>query len=157
MQAGSRQSGFTYVALLFALTVFALGAASLGEVTSRSVQRDRERELIEIGLRIQDAIGSYYMASPGSTKEFPTSFADLEFDARYVGVKRHLRRLERDPLTAQFDWGFIRGADGGIAGVFSTSGKTPLAVPGAEIHGYLIPPGGRYPDWKFSFVPPKTP
>ena len=157
MKPGNCQLGFTYVAVLFALAVFALSAAWLGEATSRSLQRERERELIEIGLRMQDAIRSYYIASPGSTKTFPGELSDLEFDARYVGIKRHLRRLERDPVTNQFDWGLIYAPDGGIAGVFSSSAKAPLASPGIAVGSFLIPAGNRYADWKFAFVPAKAP
>lgn len=157
MTRGKRQSGFTYVAMLFALTVFALAAAHLGEATSRSLQRDRERELVEIGLRIQEAIRSYYLSSPGSTRAFPRDFSDLEFDGRFAGVKRHLRRLERDPFTSRFDWGRIYAADGGIAGVFSTSEKAPLASSGASISSFVVPSGNRYSDWKFAFAPPSSP
>lgn len=157
MKPGSRQRGFTYVAVLFALAIFTLGAVWLGETTARSLQRERERELVEIGLRIQDAIRDYYFASPGSTKAFPRDFSDLEFDSRYVGIKRHLRRLERDPLTGRFDWGRISASDGGIAGVFSTSEKTPLALRGVAVGGYQVPAGARYSDWKFVFVPAQTP
>lgn len=156
MKRGNRQQGFTYVAMLFALAIFAMGAAWLGEASSRSEQRERERELIEIGLKMQEAIRSYYLASPGSTKTFPRDFSELEFDARYVGIKRHLRRLERDPLTGRFDWGLIYASDGGIAGIFSRSEKIPLAEPGVVIENYLVP-GRRYADWKFAFVPPRSP
>lgn len=157
MKPGNRQLGFTYVAMLFALTVFALSAAWLGETTSRSLQRERERALIEIGLRMQDAIRSYYLASPGSTKTFPREFSDLEFDTRYVGIKRHLRRLERDPVTNRFDWGLIYASDGGIAGVFSSSAKAPLASPGVAVGTFLVPAGSTYAAWKFAFDPTKSP
>lgn len=153
MKRGERQGGFTYVALLFALAVFGLGAAWIGETSSRTVQRERERELVQIGLQIQAAIRSYYLASPGSVRNFPRSFDELEFDARYVGVRRHLRRLERDPIANSFDWGVIRAPDGGIAGVYSLRETTPLTMPGITIGAFEVPPGNRYSNWKFAYVP----
>lgn len=153
MKRGSRQSGFTYVALLFVLAVFGMGAAWIGETSSRTAQRERERELVEIGLRMQAAIRSYYLSAPGSVRSFPRDFDDLEFDQRYVGVKRHLRRLERDPIANSFDWGVVRASDGGIAGVYSRSDATPLTTPGITIGLFEVPPGNRYSNWKFAYVP----
>lgn len=153
MKRGDRQGGFTYVALLFALAVFGLGAAWIGETSSRTVQRERERELVRIGLQIQAAIRSYYLASPGSVRNFPRSFDELEFDSRYVGVKRHLRRLERDPIANSFDWGVIKALDGGIAGVYSPSDARPLTTPGVTIELFEVPPGNRYSNWTFAYVP----
>ena len=153
MKRGDRQGGFTYVALLFALAVFGLGAAWMGETTSRTVQRERERELVRIGLQIQAAIRSYYLASPGSVRNFPRSFDELEFDARYVGAKRHLRRMERDPIANSFDWGVIRAPDGGIAGVYSHSDARPLTAPGMTIELFEVPPGNTYSNWTFAYVP----
>ncbi|HYD82132.1 MAG TPA: type II secretion system protein [Paucimonas sp.] len=145
------QRGFTYVAMLFALAIFGIGLAALGESWSAASRREREEELIRIGTAYARAIGEYHRRSPGARKAYPARLEELVEDKRFVGTVRHLRRLYRDPVTNGAEWGLVRAADGGIMGVFSLSDKNalrtqPIVLPGAE-----TATGARYSDWKFVY------
>lgn len=147
--AGAGQGGFTYVAMLFALAMFGIGLAAVGESWSAATQREREEELIQVGQAYVRAIAAYHAQAPGSVKAYPETLQELVEDRRFVGVRRHLRKIYRDPVGRGAEWGLVKAADGGIAGVYSLSQKPtlrrqPLLLPGAQP---LV--GARYADWKF--------
>lgn len=146
------QHGFTYVAMLFALAMFGIGLAAVGEAWSTATQREREEELIQIGQAYVRAISTYFAQAPGTAKSYPPTLQDLVEDRRFVGVRRHLRKIYLDPVGKGAEWGLVKAADGGIAGVYSLSEKAtlrrqPLFLPGATP---II--GERYVDWKFVYV-----
>jgi type II secretory pathway pseudopilin PulG len=142
MRVGERrQGGFTLIAVLVAMVLMALALQAVMTVVSQQAQREREMQLQRVGNAIADAIGSYYRSSPGSVKNWPQSLEDLTQDRRFVDARRHLREVYADPITRTTRWGIVRGADGGIAGVFSESTDTPLR----DVQ--------HYSDWKFSFNP----
>ncbi|CAM3143548.1 type II secretion system protein [Janthinobacterium lividum] len=150
--AVTAQHGFTYVAMLFALAMFGIGLAAVGEAWNTATQREREEELIQIGQAYVRAIGTYYAQAPGTAKGYPPALQDLVEDRRFVGVRRHLRKIYLDPVGKGAEWGLVKAADGGIAGVYSLSEKAtlrrqPLLLPGAAP---VI--GGRYADWKFVYM-----
>lgn len=152
-QQFARARGFTYVAMLFALAIFSIGLAVLGETWSRASQRDKEEELILIGNAYVKAIGQYYERSPGVPKAYPRRLDELTEDLRFVGTMRHLRRAYRDPVTQQLEWGLLRGADGGIIGIHSLSDKIPMRKQAFTIAGSGIVGGVRYADWHFVYHP----
>ena len=39
---------------------------------------------------------------------------------------RHLRRLYRDPITGQDEWGLVEAPGGGVMGVYSRSEDEPI-------------------------------
>lgn len=154
-QSISRQLGFTYFIMLFALAIFGLGLAALGESWSAASQRGREEELIQIGAAYARAIGDYYRRSPGALKAYPTRLDQLVEDRRFVGIERHLRRLYVDPMSDS-SWGLIPAPDGGIAGVYSQSDKPTLRRQ-AVVFADAVPVSGmRYSDWKFIYQPLPT-
>lgn len=136
--------------MLFALAVFGIGLAAIGESWSAASYREREEALLRTGAAYQRAIAAYYNRSPGSVKTYPRQLADLTGDPRMVGVVRYLRTVAPDPVTGSLDWGLVAAPDGGIAGVYSRSDKTPLRhAPGAPETATAAVGGSKYSDWKF--------
>jgi type II secretory pathway pseudopilin PulG len=144
-----RERGFTYVAMLFALAAFGVGAAAIGESWGASARREKENELIEIARVYADALNRYYAASPGTPKTFPLQLGELLEDRRFVGTVRHLRKVYRDPMTGRPDWGLIRDARGGIVGVYSLSERETLRRKVFAVDGAHPVSGMRYSEWKF--------
>ncbi len=145
------QSGFTYVAMLFALAIFGIGLAAIGESWSVASHRDKEAELIVVGNAYVRAIGSYYRLSPGTPKTYPSSLNDLVEDKRFVGTVRHLRRVYRDPISNDVNWGLVKAPSGGIVGIYSLSDKATLHTQAqVQVDGTSIV-GARYSDWKFIY------
>ena len=65
MRAGSArmhagQAGFTYLWLLAAMAVLAIGMAIAGPMWARQAQRERESELLRVGAAYATAIEHYY-------------------------------------------------------------------------------------------------
>jgi len=153
MQAGeSRRSeqGFTYVWVLMTLAVLSVGLAALGPAWSDTVQREREADLIRIGTLYAQAIARYRDMSPGSAKTYPPTLeALLSDEARFVGLQRHLRRLYPDPMNPHKPWGLVRGPDGSIRGVYSTSDKAPFRREPMDLGAVQLPAAQHYFDWRF--------
>jgi len=150
------QQGFTYVALLIVVAVLGVGLAAKGVVWQNAVQRDREADLLFIGQEFREAIALYYLRAPGQVHEYPKSLEDLMEDQRFPGVQRYLRRIYRDPMTGQTEWGLVLTPAGRIMGVHSLSRGTPLKTarfPEADRH---LAGSTTYVDWQFVFVPPAT-
>jgi type II secretory pathway pseudopilin PulG len=138
--------------MLFALAMFGVGLAAVGESWSAASQREREEELIQIGQAYVRAIGTYYAQSPGAAKSYPFALQDLVEDKRFVGVQRHLRKIYLDPVGRRAQWGLVRAVDGGISGVYSLSEKRPLRRQPLLLSGAAPVVGERYADWKFVYV-----
>lgn len=147
------QGGFTYVAMLFALAIFAVGLAAIGESWSTAAHREKEEELLRIGQAFERAIAEYYLMSPGNVKIYPHSLADLVEDRRFVGTVRHVRRIYIDPFTGNDKWGIVAAPNGGIAGVYSLSEKETLKKQNIVLRDGAIVGGARYSDWKFIYQP----
>lgn len=159
-----REGGFTYLGLLFAVALVGVSLSAVGVLWATESQREKEQELIFIGEQFQRAIASYYERSPGLVKRYPPQLDDLLRDNRFLGVKRHLRRIYPDPMTGGIAWGLVRAPDGGVMGVYSTSAKKAINqrfrpdgeagvgndfVPGEhDLHG-----SSTYSDWRFVHRP----
>jgi type II secretory pathway pseudopilin PulG len=154
--ATTRESGFTLLVVLFAIVVFGLGLAAFGESWSRDRQRQKEGDLLRIGQEFVTAIEHYYRISPGVAKTYPKSIDDLLEDKRFVAHNHYLRRVYRDPITNKPNWGLIEASSGGIAGVYSLSGGTPLRATRVDLGNVVVGPATRYSDWKFAFDPDAT-
>lgn len=87
------QLGFTYLGVLFAVAIVAIGLLMVSETWSKTAQRQREAERVWVLDQYANALQSYYNASPGSVRTFPQSLDDLLLDRRHLSVLRHLRRL----------------------------------------------------------------
>ena len=143
-----RQRGFTYFAVLFVVAMMAGGLALIGEVWHTSAAREKEAELLHIGDEYRRAIERYVRSGKG---EYPKSLADLVKDPRQPGTVRHLRRLYPDPLTGKEEWGLVKSADGGVAGVYSLSEAAPLKVAGFAVRDASFEGKTKYSDWQFIF------
>ncbi len=120
-----RESGFIYAALILALAVMAAGSAVFATYWSETVKREREQELMRLGATFVRAIGAYYEGSTGTVKAYPPTLEALLEDRRYLQVRRHLRKIPRDPISLTDDWGLIPAPDGGVMGVYSRSSMAP--------------------------------
>jgi type II secretory pathway pseudopilin PulG len=149
--ASVRQRGFTYLGVLFFVVAFGLGLASVALVWRTATQRDKETELLFVGKQYRQAIASYYSSGQ---REFPARLEDLLLDPRFPNVRRHLRRLYRDPMTGTAEWGLVKIGER-IVGVYSLAPGVPLKeVPSGSPDEPPIG-GASYSEWKF-VVDPKT-
>jgi len=147
------QRGFTYLSLLFFVVVLGIGLSAVAVSWTTERQREKERELLDIGAEFRNAIALYYNRSPGVIKEFPRDLTDLLKDARYPGVQRYLRRVYRDPMTGQAQWGIVAAPEGGIMGIYSLSTDKPLKSENFGQQDADFSVAATYSDWKFIYQP----
>ena len=112
------QAGFTYLGVLFVIALIGISLIAISEVWATTGRRQKLDELDWVGAQYQQAIGSYYDATPGVVvKTYPRTLDHLLSDPRYVTTRRHLRQIYPNPFSANAEWEVIRAADGGIRGV----------------------------------------
>jgi len=144
-----RARGYTYLMVLFLVAGLGLFAAQAGVVWQQVAQREREAELIAIGVEISHALASYARETPAGTSPLPTGLADLVEDKRWPTPRRHLRRIYRDPMTGAADWGLEREGEA-IVGVHSRSARSPIRRDGLPPElGDDAASAGSYADWVF--------
>jgi type II secretory pathway pseudopilin PulG len=153
MDVRSKAAGFTYIGLLVAIVIIGAALAAVGQVWSTEAKREREAELLYRGNTIRKAIGAYVFG-PGGGGRYPRELQDMVQDQRSPQAIHYLRRAYEDPMTGQADWTLIRGPDGGIMGVASSSKDTPLKVRGFDIANEYFKDATCYCDWQFIYVPP---
>ncbi len=146
-----RAQGFTYMTVLFMVAIMAGGLALVGEVWSTSNAREREAELLHVGNEYRKAIERYYLLGP--QRQYPKSLADLIKDPRQPGTVRYLRKLYPDPITGKEEWGLVKSADGGFAGVYSLSEAAPLKSAGFAVRDAAFEGKAKYSEWQFVFAP----
>lgn len=120
-----RQTGFTFLALLFFVVALGVGMAAIGTLWHTAAQREKEKELLFVGDQYRRAIESFWQAAPKGAERLPKSLDELLLDPRNPQSVRHLRRLYPDPMTGKTEWGLKKDPDGGIRGVFSLSTGMP--------------------------------
>jgi type II secretory pathway pseudopilin PulG len=152
----SEQRGFTYLTILFVVAIMSGGLAMIGEVWHTSAAREKEAELLHIGNEYRKAIERYYLSGTG-VRQYPKNLADLVKDPRQPGTVRHLRRLYPDPITGNDEWGLVKSADGGFAGVYSLSEAAPLKTAGFAVRDASFEGKTKYSDWQFVFSAPAAP
>ena len=154
MRIGSPRcaSGFTYLALLFAIAVMGVVLAGAGQVWHTAAKREKERELLFIGNQFREAIGRYYENSPGA-KQFPAKLEDLVEDKRFPKSKRHLRKIYIDPMTRAPQWGLVQ-EQGRITGVYSHSTQPPLKTGNFDNKAdEQFARAKAYKEWRFVYQP----
>lgn len=151
MQTGKAR-GFAYPALLVGVVVFGIGLAKVGEWASQQRRREDERALRWAGEHVVLAIKSYYYSSPSLPRAMPKSLEDLVDDKRFPVARRHLRDVPFDPISRSKDWGIVRAPNGGVTGVYSKGGGTPLSAVGPS-GADAAQARTTYADWKFVFDP----
>ncbi len=147
MRSPSRQAGATYLLMLFAVAALGLGLAGFGTVWSTAAQRDREAELLFIGGEFARALASYRASSPAGAAAYPQRLEDLLLDPRQPFVRRHLRRLYRDPMTGEADW-LVDRRDGQIVAVRSRSTRPALRRTGLPPWVAVQGEATRHTDWQ---------
>lgn len=150
------QQGVSYLALLAILAVLGIFLGRAGEVWSTKARREKEAELLFVGDQIRQAIAQYYFSTPAAEKRYPPTLSALLHDNRFPAVRRHLRRIYRDPLTDRADWGLIPAPGGGVMGVYSLASGTPFRRAGFPAPYQHFEGAASYRDWRFEFVPPAT-
>jgi|APLak6261703504_1056268.scaffolds.fasta_scaffold01051_2 type II secretory pathway pseudopilin PulG len=149
----SESAGFTYLGLLFVVAIMGLAMALAAQVWETNIRREKERELLFVGKQLRQAIGNYYAEMPDGVKRYPRRLEDLLQDNRFPGVKRHLRKLYRDPVTGGDEWGLVLSDEGGIQGVYSLSSRTPLKRTGFDTADMGFENKLRYSEWQFVHIP----
>lgn len=147
-------SGFSYIALLAAITIIGISLGAVGKYWHNVLQRDKEEELLFRGDQIRRAIGTYFRY--GNRNQYPASLDNLLKDERSPTGIRHLRQKYKDPITGE---DFVETRDPltrGIMGVYSSSSKKPLKQ--ANFPPDLAFTGmSKYSDWKFNAFLPASP
>ena len=67
---------------------------------------------------------------------------------------RHLRKLYRDPITGEEEWGLVEAPGGGVMGVYSRSEDAPVKSGNFSPKNQEFNDQPRYSDWKFVHSPP---
>lgn len=156
MSPWRRQAGGIYLLMLFAVFSLGLALAHFGSVWSTAAQREREADLIFAGGELARAIAHYRADSPLGRTDYPRSLDELLEDRRVPYVRRYLRRVYRDPMTGQADWGVLREGER-IVGVHSRSEHEPLRTGPLPDFIQVVSAGGgpiRYADWVFRIDTP---
>jgi len=146
----SKQQGFTYLGLLFAVVIMGLMLTVVARVWRTTVQREREAQLLWVGHAYRMAISSYFALGHA----YPATLQDLVTDERFPVPKHHLRRLYPDPLTGRADWTLLlTPSQSGIQGVASGSQEAPIKRGGFELVDAAFNDSECYCLWKFIYVP----
>lgn len=140
-----RCRGFTYLIVLLATAILSAGVGLSIEAWHTNLRREKETELLHIGIQFQRAILLYVESSPNGLRRYPRDLKDLLKDERYPVTRRYLRKLYRDPITGSAEWGIMKAPDGGVMGVYSLAREAPLRTLAA---------GATYSDWKFAYQLP---
>ena len=148
--AAMRNRGFTYLTVLFIVAVITAGLALVGEVWDTAAKREKETQLLFVGNEYRKAITRYYLAGKN---QYPRALEDLLKDPRQPGTVRYLRRLYSDPITGSAEWGIVKGADGGIGGVYSLSEEKPLKTANFKVRDAGFDGAATYSAWKFVYNP----
>lgn len=150
----NRQAGFSYISALIFVVVIGITLTTGSRYWSTVIKREKETELLFRGHQIYKAIESYFKTAPeGRTAQYPSSFRDLLKDPRYLTPKRHLRKLYKDPMSEDGQWGIVMASNGRIKGVFSKSKEIPLKTGHFPSIYEDFEKAQTYSDWKFVYTP----
>lgn len=144
------KKGFTFLGVLAFLVVTGIALTAASKYWSTVIKREKEEELLFRGDQIKSAIASYYDNTPqGRKPSYPKSLEDLLKDPRFLTLRRHLRKVYKDPITEDGTWGLIRDAKGGIKGVFSRSNLKPIKTGNFSEEYEDFEKAKTYSDWRF--------
>jgi type II secretory pathway pseudopilin PulG len=148
MRAG-RQRGFTLIAVLLVVAATGAGLAAIGHLASHEAQREKEAQLLFVGQQFRQAIAGYYKKEA----RYPKALGELLEDKRYPMPVRHLRKLYRDPMTGEAQWGLVQAPEGGIMGVHSLAEEAPVKTGNFAGEDRAFQDAAKYSDWRFVFSP----
>jgi type II secretory pathway pseudopilin PulG len=142
-----RAGGFALIALLVVIFLMGLGLSAAADVWRTTMQREREKDLLFVGVQFRDALRSYAALGQGPER-YPLTLEQLLQDDRSPTLRRHLRRIYPDPLTGKTEWGLVRRA-GRIVGVYSLARGNPLRRTGFNPDLVEFASASTYSDWRF--------
>lgn len=146
--------GFVLIGMFMLIMLSGLVMAEASMRWQAQVLREREQELIKVGLAYRDAIGRYYNQTPGVVKTYPPTLEALHEDTRFPTARRHLRKMYVDPITQREGWGIVEAPSGGIMGIYSLSDKPPFKSKGYRGNLEHLNNKRYYGEWYFVYVPP---
>jgi hypothetical protein len=139
------------IGILFLIAGLGVAMAAIGSMWHTLAQREKERELLFIGEEFRQAIQSFWRAPAGGVPRLPKDFDELLSDPRFPNTVRHLRRVYRDPMSGETEWGVVKDVDGGITAVYSLSERAPYKTDNFP-NGYEdFKTAKSYQDWVFFF------
>jgi type II secretory pathway pseudopilin PulG len=141
----ARAGGFTYVGLLLLVAIMAVWLVAVSQVWYTMQKREKEEELLFVGDQYRRALAAYYASSAA----YPKRLEDLLKDPRFPAVRRYLRKLYPDPVTGKAEWGFVKGPDESITGVYSLSEAEPLKKSGFRVVDEAFEGKTKYSEWVF--------
>lgn len=144
-------NGFSYPAALLMVVVVSISLMTAQKQWSTIMKKERENQLLFRAGQISKAIESYYNSSSSGSSQYPKKLKHLLKDNRYRSVKRHLRKVYKDPMTIKGNWEIIYDGKGGIKGVFSQSTEEPIKKGGFSEKHKLFKNKKKYSDWKFIY------
>lgn len=119
----SVQGGFTFIWLLLALLLLALGTQRVFVSAAQQHLSAQKRMQLRLLQTYNHALLAYRDASPGTSKQFPLELQDLLLDKRQFQTRRYLRKMYEDPMQPGVSplkaWGFVRDAQGRISSMYS--------------------------------------
>nr|WP_029148239.1 type II secretion system protein [Methylophilus sp. 5] len=153
MHCGKSTRGFVLIGMFMLVMLSGLVMAQASLRWKTQVLRERELELIKVGLAYRDAIGRYYNQTPGVVKTFPLTLEVLANDTRFATARRHLRKPYLDPITLREGWGIVEAPSGGIMGIYSLSDKAPFKNKGYRGELQHLNDKRYYGEWYFVYLP----
>jgi type II secretory pathway pseudopilin PulG len=133
------------------IAMLGLGTSIAAQLHAVSARREREKELLFVGHQFRAALRSYYHAQMrAGRKEYPASLEELLKDNRFPGIRRHLRKLYRDPVHGGSEWGLVR-VGGRIVGIHSLSQEQPLKQGNFDLEDAAFADREKYSDWVFTY------
>jgi type II secretory pathway pseudopilin PulG len=150
----TKDDAFTYITALIFVMVIGITLTTGSAYWSTIMKREKEKELLFRGDQICRAIEGYYNGAPGGgSKIYPASLNDLLKDSRYLATKRYLRKIFKDPMTREGQWGLIKAPGGKIKGVYSLSKDPPLKTADFQKDYAVFEMAETYSDWRFVYPP----
>jgi len=147
-----RQDGFSYAVALFVVAALSVGSLRALEYSTTAERREKEVDLLWTGMAIRNAIAAYHQGSSGSAKAYPTELSELLYADTLSNPTRPLRKVYRDPITGNKEWGLVKQGDF-IVGVYSLSQQRPIKQAGFEPELAAFANAQHYSDWKFVYQP----
>jgi len=143
-----RQRGYNFLVMVFAVALFAIALGATVPSLAQAMRAEREADMILQAQTLARAIKAYALTGQGGLHRNPQSLVDLLEDKRFGNARRYLREVPWDAMTHSYDWGVVRGEDGGVIGVYSQSDLAPLRVKAPA--GVKATEGAEhYSDWHF--------
>ena len=152
-----RHAGFTYIGLLLLIALMGISLAGTGVVWSKVQQRQKERQLLFAGNQFREAIGRYYLNTPGTVKQYPQTIEELLKDPRQLTKQRYLRKIYLDPMTGKSDWALIKAPSGRIIGVHSRATGRPIKQGNFSYRDQGLSGKSQYSEWWFVYMPGQSP